>query len=174
MEMEGAMAMAPCPFPSITIVCNMVGWSQMLGASRLSLPSWLPSLLPGWARPEGEGGHHGDGTLPNPIDRDCMQFGVGGRGVVTAMVNPSPSHLPIAGLCSHAPSLIPSRSQLIWVAGDENEQRTLAEEEESSGAEEALSCLHHMCYRIVDSDVDKRTSKSGGTGSGNGPPEIWS
>ena len=84
------------------------------GESRLSPPSWPPSLLPGWARPEGEGGHHGNGTLPNPIDRDRMQFGVGGRGVVAAMVNPSPSHLLIAGLCSHAPSLIPSRSQLCY------------------------------------------------------------
>lgn len=103
-----------------------------------------------------------------------MVTGVGGRGVIAAVVNPSLSRLLITGLCSCAPSLILSCSQLIWVASDENEQCTLAEEEESLGAEEALSCLCSMCYQIVDSDVDEHASESRGTGSGNGPPEIQS
>ena len=140
------------------------------------MPNLSLSSLPGWARPEGEGGCHGDGILPNPINHNCMQlqFGVGGRGVIAAVVNPSLSRLLITGLCSCAPSLILSCSQLIWVASDENEQCTLAEEEESLGAEEALSCLCSMCYQIVDSDVDEHASESRGTGSGNGPPEIQS
>ena len=55
--MEGATAMAPCPFPSIMIVCDMMWWSQILGVSTL-LPLWFQIqtlLLPGWTKLEEEG-----------------------------------------------------------------------------------------------------------------------
>ena len=50
-----------------------VGGKQTVTAILATIVSNPSSLsLPGWARPEGEGGHHGDGTLLNLIDRDCM------------------------------------------------------------------------------------------------------
>ena len=53
-----------------------VGGKQTVATILATIMLNLSSLsLPGWARPEGEGGHHGDGTLPIPVDRDRVQYG---------------------------------------------------------------------------------------------------
>ena len=139
------------------------------------------SSLPGSIEPEEEGdrGHHDDGTLPSPVDRNRVRYGgvvdVGGESA--AAPNPPPIAGP--GLCSPVPSepspiRFPGRGRFIRVASDENERRTWAEEEESSREEETPSHLRRTCYWIVDADLDANESPSEPGGSENEPPELES
>ncbi|KAN0137898.1 hypothetical protein V8E53_004382, partial [Lactarius tabidus] len=102
------------------------------------------------------GGHDGDGTTPGPVDR--AQYGggtdVGGERMTAEPCSPVPGPNPL-------PSPIPSPFDQRRAACDENEPRTLAEEE-------SPSFLYRTCYRVID--ADERASESGGD-SGNEPLE---
>jgi hypothetical protein len=121
--------------------------------------------LPGRIEPEEElGGHQGDGTPPDPVHR--AQYGgstdAGGECTFAEPCSPVPRPCPL-------PSPIPDSPDQGRAASDENEPRTLAEEEEESLEEgESPSFLHCKCSWIVD--ADEHTSESGGVDSDNRSP----